>query len=103
MHELRTASVWTMSKEAIQAVVHELESLPESDQQRVLTFLTKLRQQRRAARATAPGNPPTLCVKNGLLVFTGQLEGLDRDWVRFVRDEHDEELMQAALGRTTCA
>jgi hypothetical protein len=91
-----------MSKEAIQAVVHELESLPETDQRLVLTFLAKLRRQRRAARASAPENLPALSNENGLLVFTGQLVEPDRDWVRTVRDEHDEELMQAALGRASC-
>jgi hypothetical protein len=92
-----------MSKEAIQAVVQELESLPETDQRLVLAFLTKLRQQRRASSAAAPGNGAALCTKDGLLVFTGRLEGPATDWVQVVREERDEELMQAALGRTTCS
>ncbi len=90
-----------MSKEAIRAVVHELEALPETDQRLVLTFLAKLRQQRRATVASAPGTGPALSTKSGLLVFTGRLDELDRDWVQVVREEHDEELMRAAFGRTT--
>jgi hypothetical protein len=90
-----------MSKEAIQAVVQELESLPETDQKVVLAFLAKLRQQRRALSDAAPGHPPALSTKDGLLVFTGRLEGANNDWAQAVREERDEELMQAALGRTT--
>ena len=90
-----------MSKEAIQAVVHELESLPDTDQGLVLTFVAKLRQQRRATNVVSAGNQSALAMKDGLPVFTGRFEGLDKDWVQVAREEHDDALMQAALGQTT--
>ena len=40
-------------------------------------------------------------MKDGLPVFTGRFEGLDKDWVQVAREEHDDALMQAALGQTT--
>jgi len=92
-----------MSKEAIQAVVQELESLPEADQQLVLTFLGKLKQNRRNIKASASDHQSALSTKGGLLVFTGQLEQPDVDWVRVVRDEHDQEAAQLAYGRSVCS
>jgi hypothetical protein len=88
-----------MSKEAIQAVVQELELLPEADQLLVLSFLAKLRQNSLATKASAPANRSALETKNGLLVFTGQVERPDTDWVKLVREERDDDLTNAALGR----
>ncbi len=87
-----------MSKEAIQAVVQELELLPEADQRLVLAFLAKLRRSRHASKVTAD-NRSALETKNGLLIFTGQLEQPDTDWVQVVREDRDDDLMRAALGR----
>lgn len=91
-----------MSKEAIQAVVNELESLPEADQRLVLDFLATLKRHRHPTEAPASGaeTRAAIEIKDGLLVFTGKLDMPDTDWIRFVRDERDEEVMQAALGRT---
>jgi hypothetical protein len=90
-----------MSKEAIQAVVHELEFLPESDQQLVLDFLATLKRQRQVTEAPASNSETSAAIENreGLLVFTGKVDLPDADWVRVVREERDEEVMQAALGR----
>lgn len=92
-----------MSKQAIQAVVDELESLPETDQRLVLEFLARLRQERCPTNSRGSGSElqQALVIKDGLLVFTGKLDAPDVDWVRRVRDERDEELMQATLGRTS--
>ncbi len=92
-----------MSKEAIQAVVNELESLPETDRRLVLEFLAGLREHRRAMNAgpTAFERPPALAVRDGLLVFTGQLGAPEAGWVRLVRDERDDELMRSSLGCTS--
>ncbi len=91
-----------MSKDAIQAVLHELESLPESDQRRVLSFLARLKRHRRETDAPAPiaNKNSALATKGGLLVFTGKVDAPNADWVGLTRDERDEELMQAALGLT---
>ena len=91
-----------MSKDALQAIVHELESLPEADHRRVLEFVALLNRHRHAANAHASitGNHPALATKDGLLVFTGRVDSPEVDWVQVVRDERDEELMQGALGRT---
>ncbi len=88
-----------MSEEAIRAVVQELELLPEADQQLVLTFLAKLRRTRHAGKTSVSDDHSALQKKNGLLVFTGQLEQPDTDWVKLVREERDDDLMSAALGR----
>ena len=89
-----------MSKDAIQTVVHELEALPESDQHLVLEFLTTLKRDSRGKDAplSVTKNNPALALKDGLLVFTGELDGPDADWVQLARDERDQELMQATLG-----
>ena len=90
-----------MSKEAVQAVVHELESLPDADQRRVLDFLAVLKRERHAS-STQPsiaGSRPALATKDGLLVFTGNINAPEVDWIQVVREERDEELMRAALGR----
>ena len=94
-----------MSTEAIQQVVKELETLPESDQRRVLNFLTTLKRYRSASdtRASVSENNPALEVKDGLLIFTGKVEATEADWVQLLRDERDEELMSAAIGQTARA
>jgi len=88
-----------MSKEAIQAVVQELELLPEADQRLVLTFLAKLRRSRRTSRTSVAGNGSALETKNGLLVFTGELGQPGIDWVQMVREERDDDLLNTALGQ----
>ncbi len=88
-----------MSREAIQAVVQELELLPEADQRLVLTFLAKLRRSRHAGTTSAADNRAALQTQDGLLVFTGQLEQADTDWVKLVREERDDDVVSAALGR----
>ncbi len=92
-----------MSKDAIQAVVRELELLPEADQRLVLTFFAKLRQNRDTENTSASKNGPTLCREDGLLVFTGELEQPDTNWVQVVREERDDNLINAALGRAAHA
>jgi len=91
-----------MSTEAIQQVVQELEKLPESDQRRVLNFLSALKRHRGASgrRASVSEINPALAVKDGLLIFTGKVEATEADWVQLLRDERDEELMSAAIGQT---
>jgi hypothetical protein len=88
-----------MSKEAIQALVRELEVLPETDQRLVLAFLARLRRTHQTRENSATHKPSALRKDNGLLVFTGQLEQPDTDWVQLTREERDEDLMNAALGR----
>jgi hypothetical protein len=88
-----------MSKDAIRAVIEELELLPDSEQHLVLTFLAKLRLSRMAAKSPPPGGKSALQAQDGLLVFTGQLEETETDWVRLVRQERDDELMNAAMKR----
>jgi len=88
-----------MSKEAIQALVRELEVLPEKDQRLVLAFLARLRRSHETRDNSATQRPSALQKQNGLLVFTGQIEQPDTDWVKLTRDERDEELINSALGR----
>jgi hypothetical protein len=88
-----------MSKEAIQALVQELEVLPEADQRLVLAFLARLRRSHESREISATHKPAALQKQNGLLVFTGQLEQPDTDWVQLTREERDEDLMNAAFGR----
>ena len=96
-----------MSTEAIQQVIQELESLPESDQRlilnSILNFLATLKQRRRSTStgAAVQVDNPALAVKNGLLVFTGKVDAPVTDWVQWERDEHDKELLEAATGRKT--
>jgi hypothetical protein len=87
-----------MSKEAIQAVVDELKSLPETDQRLVLEFLANLRGRRHAANPgpSSSERQAALVVKDGLLVFTGQLDAPGTDWVRLVRAERDKDLMRSS-------
>jgi len=92
-----------MSKEAIQEVVQALESLPEADQRLVLHFMTTLKRYRSANgshEANSERNS-ALATKGGLLVFTGKVDAPAVDWVQWERDERDNELIQATLGRTT--
>jgi hypothetical protein len=84
-----------MSAEAIEHVMQELKALPESDQHLVLGFLAKLRQNRNAktiSPAIATTNP-ALTVMDGLLVFTGEVDGSAEDWVEWERDLRDKELV----------
>jgi len=88
-----------MSSDAVQSVLHELESLPESDQQRVLDFLARLKQQHALkADVCVTATSPALVSKEGLLVFTGRVDTLEIDWIQLAREERDRELMEAALG-----
>jgi len=91
-----------MSKDAVQAVVLELESLPEVDQRRVLDFLALLKRHRSVpnAQPSIEGSHPALATKEGVLVFTGRIDAPEVDWTQVVREERDEDLMRAALGRT---
>ena len=88
-----------MSKEAIQELVRALEVLPETDQRLVLAFLARLRRSRQTRGISAGHKPAALQKQNSLLVFTGQIEQPDADWVQLTREERDDELMNAALGR----
>ena len=88
-----------MSKEAIWAVVQELESLPETDQHLVLMFLARLKQNRRNSNTSSLEHQSALSTRGELLVFTGQLEQPETDWIRMVREERDEIVMQAATGQ----
>jgi len=92
-----------MSKEAIQEVVQALEALPEADQRLVLNFLTTLKRHRSAngSHEAASDRNPALATKGGLLIFTGKVDAPTVDWVQWERDERDNELVQATLGRTT--
>jgi hypothetical protein len=91
-----------MSKEAIQAVIAELELLPDADQRLVLSFLAKLRQHHLGpiSCTSVPKLQPALALRDKLLVFTGQLEEPDTDWVRLVRDERDQDVLHTALRAT---
>ncbi len=93
-----------MSEAAIQQLMHELEALPESDQQVVLGFVTGLRQRRRATenKSPRPQQNSALQLKSNLLVFTGQVGAPETDWVQVVRDERDEELLRLSVGGVTC-
>jgi len=73
-----------MSKEALQAVVHELESLPEADQRRVLDFLALLKRRghSRGAQPSVEGSNLALATKDGLLVFMGRIEAPEVDWIQ---------------------
>ncbi len=90
-----------MSTETIQQLVQELEALPESDLQQVLSFLATLKLHRGASATpvSVPKSNPALAMKGGLLVFTGKVESPDTDWVQLVRDERDEDLMATAAGQ----
>jgi hypothetical protein len=90
-----------MSKAAIQEVVQALETLPESDQRLVLNFLTTLKQHRAAdgLHDDSSGKSSALATKGNLLVFTGRVDLPAGDWVEWEREERDQELMEAALGR----
>ncbi len=87
-----------MSKETIQAVVRELELLPETDRQSVLAFLAKLRASHVSSQEAVTPEGSALSRRDGLLVFTGQLQQPDTDWVRLVREERDADLTKAAFG-----
>lgn len=88
-----------MSKVAIQAVMNELETLPESDQELVLGFLQSLKRQRRSGPAPPArhGRNPALSVIDGLLIFTGELEDNQTDWIKVVREERDDTFIRQAL------
>ena len=89
-----------MSAAAIQQVLSELKTLPESDQELVLGFLQTLKRKH-IATPTAParhGRNPALKEINGALVFTGEIGDPDIDWVKVVRDERDEEIIRQAVG-----
>ena len=89
------------SEEAIQEVVHELESLPEADQRLVLNFLARLKRHRRTSDGRSlRANNSALETRDGLLVFTGRVDEPDTDWIQLLRGERDEELTQAASAPT---
>jgi hypothetical protein len=87
MEQVQTGIGLTMSKEAIQAVLHELETLPETDQRRVLNFLASLKQHHLATDAHAPSvkENSALATKGNLLVFTGRVDAPNADWVALSR------------------
>jgi hypothetical protein len=89
-----------MSGAAIQQVLNELQGLPESDQELVLGFLRALKRQHRSPKAPPlrRGHNPALQIIDGLLVFTGELEEPQTDWVRVVREERDAEILRQAHG-----
>ncbi|MGO8678771.1 MAG: hypothetical protein ACLQVX_23245 [Limisphaerales bacterium] len=91
-----------MSRGAIEQVLSELQCLPESDQEVVLGFLRALKRQHRSPKAPAlrRGHNPALQIIDGLLVFTGELEGPQTDWVRVVREERDAEILRQEQGNT---
>ena len=101
MRHVLAATVWRMSKDAIQTVVRELEALTESDQRLVLEFLATLKRHRNGKDTplSIAKDSPALALKDGLLVFTGELECPDTDWVQLARDERDQAVMQAAPTR----
>jgi len=90
-----------MSKGSIQQVVDELRDLPESDQNLVLDFLQALKRQRSAPPVRSPrrGCNPALKEIDGALVFTGEIGDPNTDWVQVDRNERDQEIISAALGR----
>ena len=72
-----------------------------SDQELVLGYLQSLKRNRHAAQA-APvqcGRNPEIKLVDGLLVFTGEVEDNPTDWIKVVREERDEEIMQQKLGQ----
>jgi len=89
-----------MSQAAIHQVVSALQGLPESDHELVLGFVKDLKRQHDATPAPAvrPGGNPALKLENGRLVFTGELEAPEVDWVRVVREEREDEIIRQALG-----
>ena len=91
-----------MSKVAIQEMLSELESLPDSEQELVLGFLRALKRKPGAAPAplVRRGHNPALKLVDGLLVFVGELEYPQTDWVKVVRDERDDTLVRQALNLT---
>ena len=94
-----------MSTTAIQRVVDELQELPESEQEQLLSFVRNLKRKRVAppsARRRQARNP-ALKKKNGRLVFTGKLLSPRVDWLRAVREEREDEIMRQASGRKPAA
>lgn len=87
---------------AIQKVMDELETLPESDKELVLGFLQALKRQR--GRVPDPsarhGRNPALNVIDGFLIFTGELEDNQTDWIKVVREERDDTFIRQALGHS---
>ena len=89
-----------MSKVALQEVMSELEALPEPDQQLVLGLLRALKRRHVAVPSPATrrrGNNPALKVIDGLLVFTGDLEDHQTDWIKVVREERDATFIRNAV------
>ncbi len=98
----KSCYAFLMSTTAIQQVMRELERLPDSDHELVLGFLQALNlKQKQAGSNPSPtrrGRNPAQKVVDGLLVFTGEFEGADVDWLKVVRDERDQMLLQMAVG-----
>jgi hypothetical protein len=91
-----------MSATAIQQVLNELQGLPESEQAMVLGFLQALKRRHGATPAAVArgGRNPALELRDGLLVFTGEIEGPDTDWLEVVREERDATFIREALGQS---
>jgi len=91
-----------MSKVAIQEMLSELEALPDSEQELVLGFLRALKRKPIAVSAPSArhGHNPALKLVDGFLVFVGELEDPQTDWVKVVRDERDDALVRQALNLT---
>lgn len=90
-----------MQRDAILDLVKDLDSLPESDQQRVLALITSLKVSQLEKNERNAESDMGLILKNGFLVFTGTIGAPEVDWLQVTRDERDAQIMAQAIGRSS--
>jgi hypothetical protein len=74
-----------------------LRDLPETDQESVLQYLKQLKARQTAGPTTAPPQMnPALHNINGLLVFTGELLGDPKTWLKLSREEREQDILGRA-------
>jgi hypothetical protein len=86
-------SFFTVSTTAIQQVLDELRALPESGQNLVLGFLQASRRKHNSNPTTTRrlGRNQALELNDSTLVFTGQVDDPQTNWLQIVRDEREAE------------
>jgi hypothetical protein len=86
-----------MSAEALRQVIDDIQSLPEADQELVRQFITSVKERQQHGRAkTTPARNSALVRSGEVLVFTGEVDCAESDWVRLDREERDERLASFA-------
>ena len=92
-----------MTSALLEQTITDLQSLPEPDQQLVLSLVQSLKRPPVATTAPRRSRNPALQMVTGALVFTAEIGDPATDWLRVVREEREAEILGRSAGRTPLA